>query len=91
MSALIEPIYLTSIIIGSLYHSEHIRRALFARIEHVRSQLMELSMIISDFISRQPLIFQLRMVYVDPLFLVLVILKCELLRERLIMHLYGIV
>lgn len=36
LSALIEPIYFTSIIIGSLYHSEHIRRALFARIEHVR-------------------------------------------------------
>lgn len=35
LSALIEPIYFTSIIIGSLYHSEHIRRALFARIEHV--------------------------------------------------------
>ena len=36
LSTLIEPIYYTSIIIGSLYHSEHIRRALFARIEHVR-------------------------------------------------------
>jgi double stranded RNA-specific editase B len=35
LSTLIEPIYYTSIIIGSLYHSEHIRRALFARIEHV--------------------------------------------------------
>lgn len=35
LSTLIEPIYFTSIIIGSLYHSEHIRRALFARIEHV--------------------------------------------------------
>jgi double stranded RNA-specific editase B len=36
LSTLIEPIYFTSIIIGSLYHSEHIRRALFARIDHVR-------------------------------------------------------
>jgi double stranded RNA-specific editase B len=36
LSTLIEPIYYTSIIIGSLYHSEHIRRALFARIENVR-------------------------------------------------------
>jgi double stranded RNA-specific editase B len=36
LSSLIEPIYYTSIIIGSLYHSEHIRRALFARIEQVR-------------------------------------------------------
>ncbi|CAF0814270.1 unnamed protein product [Rotaria sp. Silwood1] len=34
LSVLIEPIYYASIIIGSLYHSEHIRRALFARIEH---------------------------------------------------------
>lgn len=37
LSVLIEPIYYTSIIIGSLYHSEHIRRALYARIENVRS------------------------------------------------------
>ncbi|CAF0742208.1 unnamed protein product [Rotaria sordida] len=35
LSVLIEPIYYTSIIIGSLYHSEHIRRALFARIENL--------------------------------------------------------
>ncbi|CAF1257600.1 unnamed protein product [Adineta steineri] len=35
LSTLIEPVYYTSIIIGSLYHSEHIRRALFSRIEHI--------------------------------------------------------
>ncbi|CAF3623051.1 unnamed protein product [Rotaria sp. Silwood1] len=34
LSTLINPIYYTSIIIGSLYNSEHIRRALFSRIEH---------------------------------------------------------
>ncbi|CAF1356519.1 unnamed protein product [Adineta ricciae] len=39
LSTLIEPIYYTSIIIGSLYHSEHIRRALFARIEHVSNNI----------------------------------------------------
>lgn len=39
LSTLIEPIYYTSIIIGSLYHSEHIRRALFARIEHVNTKM----------------------------------------------------
>ncbi|CAF0879386.1 unnamed protein product [Didymodactylos carnosus] len=33
LSMLIDPIYYTSIIIGSLYHSVHIRRALYARIE----------------------------------------------------------
>ena len=42
LSQLIEPIYYTSIIIGSLYHSEHIRRALFARIEHVRIRSIEM-------------------------------------------------
>jgi hypothetical protein len=35
LSTLIDPIYYNSIIIGSLYHSEYIQRALFARIEHV--------------------------------------------------------
>ncbi|UJR36349.1 hypothetical protein I4U23_029076 [Adineta vaga] len=39
LSILIEPIYYTSIIIGSLYHSEHIRRALFARIEHISNNI----------------------------------------------------
>ncbi|CAF4702538.1 unnamed protein product, partial [Rotaria sp. Silwood2] len=34
LSTLINPIYYTSVIIGSLYNSEHIRRALFSRIEH---------------------------------------------------------
>ncbi|CAF3662694.1 unnamed protein product [Rotaria socialis] len=34
LSTLIDPIYYTSVIIGSLYHREHIRRALFSRIEH---------------------------------------------------------
>ena len=35
LSTLIDPIYYTSIIVGSLYHSEHIQRALFARIDKV--------------------------------------------------------
>ena len=39
LSSLIEPIFYTSMIIGSLYHSEHIRRALFGRIEQVEARL----------------------------------------------------
>jgi len=89
LSTLIEPIYYTSIVIGSLYHSEHIRRALFARIEHVRELNRRIHFCFR--ISRQSIIFQLRMVYVDRLFLVLVVQKCELLLEHLIMHSYGIV
>jgi double stranded RNA-specific editase B len=41
LSTLIEPIYYTSIIIGSLYHSEHIQRALFSRIEEVDRRIRE--------------------------------------------------
>jgi hypothetical protein len=90
LSTLIEPIYYTSIVIGSLYHSEHIRRALFARIEHVRELNRRIDLFFFR-ISRQSIIFQLRMVYVDRLFPVLVVQKCELLLEHLIMHSYGIV
>ncbi len=41
LSILIDPIYYTSIIIGSLYHNEHIQRALFSRIEQVKYKIKE--------------------------------------------------
>ncbi len=41
LSILIDPIYYTSIIIGSLYHNEHIQRALFSRIEQVNIKIKE--------------------------------------------------
>ena len=65
LSQLIQPIYYTSIIIGSLYHSEHIRRALFARIEHVRLFFSFVALTAHQTMFRLPQTFRRHMVSVD--------------------------
>ena len=65
LSQLIEPIYYTSIVVGSLYRKEHLRQSLFARIEEVNTHEMFRRKIIEEICCRKLSNYQYHMDYDD--------------------------